>query len=338
MASARPYQSVITVFPECRLPLPERVMAAGQREQVHQSGGSAGRDRDPWEKPMRYSLPFQGFRLAYDRYGTGDPVVLLHGWPGDRTDYDELVPLLQDQADVIVPDLRGFGESDKHVADPEDVYSGMGQASAVIALLNELGVTGAVVAGYDIGSSIAQTIAKTRPDLVRALVVSPPLPGAGKRVLDLQPVKEFWYTSFHQLTLAGELIDGDPVAVRAYLRHFWTHWSGPSYTVDESRLDHLTQVYSAPGAFIASTMWYRTFGNPVTAYSQEEAPDRKDRLSTPIRVLWQEHDPIFPLAWSDRLDDFFTDLRLERLPGVGHFTPLEATEKFAGAIRESLAG
>jgi pimeloyl-ACP methyl ester carboxylesterase len=119
-------------------------------------------------------------------------VVLLHGWPGDRTDYDALVPLLADHADVIVPDLRGFGESDKHVADAEDVYSGVGQASAVIALLKELGVSGAVVAGYDIGSFIAQTTARIRPDLVRALVVSPPLPGAGKRVLDLESVKEFW--------------------------------------------------------------------------------------------------------------------------------------------------
>jgi hypothetical protein len=62
-----------------------------------------------------------GFRLAYDRRGRGPgaPVVLLlHGWPRDRTDYREVVPLVSATADVVVPDPRGFGESAKHPAGP----------------------------------------------------------------------------------------------------------------------------------------------------------------------------------------------------------------------------
>lgn len=286
---------------------------------------------------MHFSAPAQGFRLAYERHGSGVPVVLLHGWPGDHTDYDELAAALASQADVIVPDLRGFGDSGKHPADAQEVYSGRGQAAGVSALLDELGVGKAVMCGYDIGSYIAQTIARDRPDLVSALVVSPPLPGAGARVLELQAVKEFWYTSFHQLRLAEELIDGRPEAVRTYLRHFWEHWPGPGYTVGEDRLDHLTEKYAAPGAFTASIMWYRAEGNPVTQYSGEGEPREPARLTTPTTVLWQEHDPIFPLAWSDRLGEYFTDLRFQQLTGVGHFTPLEATDTFAAAIRERLA-
>jgi pimeloyl-ACP methyl ester carboxylesterase len=106
--------------------------------------------------------------------------------------------------------------------------------------------------------------------------------------------------------------------------------------VDETRIDHLADVYSAPGAFNASVAWYRSSGNPVTAYATEVAPAPADRLKTPTTVLWQETDPIFPIAWSDRLDEFFVNYRLQRLPGVGHFTPLEATETFAAAIREWL--
>ena len=60
------------------------------------------------------SAPVDGFRLAYERAGSGPPVVLLHGWPGDRTDYEAVVPLLAPDFDVVVPDLRGFGASDKH--------------------------------------------------------------------------------------------------------------------------------------------------------------------------------------------------------------------------------
>ena len=286
---------------------------------------------------MQYSAPTDGFRLAYERSGSGAPVVLLHGWPGDHTDWDQLVPGLADHADVLRPDLRGFGQSDKHEADPEEIYSGRGQARAVVALMDELRLKTAVVAGYDVGSFVSQTVATMRPDLVKALVVSPPLPGAGQRVLELEPVKEFWYTSFHQLDLARQLLDGNRDAVRAYLHHFWAHWSGPNYIVDEKRIDHLADVYSAPGAFIASINWYRSSGNPVTAYAAETKPSPGERLATPTTILWQDQDAIFPYRWSDQLDVFFRNYTLERLNGIGHFTPLEATDRFAEAIKQRLA-
>jgi pimeloyl-ACP methyl ester carboxylesterase len=286
---------------------------------------------------MQYSATTDGFRLAYERSGSGAPVVLLHGWPGDHTDWDEIVPRLTDVADVLRPDLRGFGQSDKHEANPEQMYSGRGQARAVVALMGELGFKDVVVAGYDVGSFVSQTIAAMRPDLVKALVVSPPLPGAGPRVLELEPVKEFWYTSFHQLDLAQTLVDGNRDAVRAYLHHFWSHWSGPNYIIDEKRIDHLADVYSAPGAFIASVNWYRSSSNPVTAYAAEIEPSPSERLVTPTTILWQDQDAIFPYRWSDRLDAFFKDYNLERLERVGHFTPLEATSRFAEAIKQRLA-
>ena len=167
-------------------------------------------------------------------------------------------------------------------------------------------------------------------------MVSPPLPGAGTRVLELTPVKEFWYTTFHQQQLSLDVIDGNRAAVRAYLRHFWEHWSGPNYIVDEKRIDHLADVYSPKGAFEASIGWYRTDGNPVTAYAAEKIPAASNRLATPTTVLWQEFDAIFPRAWSDRLDKYFKDYKLELLDGVGHFTVLEATNRFADAIKERL--
>ena len=171
---------------------------------------------------MARSAPVDGFTLAYDRSGAGHPVVLLHGWPGDRTDFEALVPLLEDRAEVVVPDLRGFGGSDKHPAPPAEAYSATAQARSVLGLLDELGLTDPVLAGYDIGSRIAQEAARTAPDRVRALVLSPPLPGAGDRVLTAEAQREFWYQPFHALGLVEELLDGRPEAVRAYLRHFWS--------------------------------------------------------------------------------------------------------------------
>jgi pimeloyl-ACP methyl ester carboxylesterase len=278
---------------------------------------------------MNQSAPVDGFRLAYDREGHGPAVVLLHGWPGDRTDYHAVLPLLSGGADVVAPDLRGFGESDKH---PADQYSAAAQARSVVGLIEELGLVRPVLAGYDIGSRIAQTVAGTRPDLVSALVVAPPLPGVGQRVLGAGPQEQFWYQPFHQLALAEELIDGRPEAVRAYLRHFWNHWSGPDYQVTAAHLDHLVARYGEPGAFVASINWYRSGAGTVARSIAERTPEPADRVPVPITVLWPEYDPLFPVAWSDRIDEFYADAQLRYLDGVGHFVPLEAPREFAAAI------
>ena len=133
-----------------------------------------------------------GFRLAYDRTGSGPPVVALHGWPGSRRDYRELAARLGGEVDLVVPDLRGFGASDRHDAAPE-AYAAAGQAASVLGLIDELALERPVLVGYDVGSRVAQTVARRRPDAVRALVISPPLPGVGDRVLTPDAQREFWY-------------------------------------------------------------------------------------------------------------------------------------------------
>jgi pimeloyl-ACP methyl ester carboxylesterase len=285
---------------------------------------------------VHFSEPTDGFRLAYDRIGQGPPVVLLHGWPGERGDYREVVPRLAG-LEVIVPDLRGFGESDKHLADPAAAYSPAAQARSVVALIEELGLDGLVIAGYDIGSRIAQTVAAGRPDLLHGLVVAPPLPGIGTRILGAAAQREFWYQSFHQLDLAEQLIDGRPGAVRAYLAHFWSHWSGPSFDLSHEALDRVAGLYSAPGAFVASIAWYRAGAGSVARSLAEQAPPPAGRVHVPTTVLWPGHDPLFPAEWSDRLSDFFDQARLRMLPSAGHFSPLEAPDAFAEEIRAAAA-
>ena len=56
----------------------------------------------------------------------------------------------------------------------------------------------------------------------------------------------------------------------------------------------------------------------------------------PTTVLWPEHDPLFPPAWADRLDEFFDDYELHHLPGVGHYVPLEAPQAVADATVRAL--
>jgi pimeloyl-ACP methyl ester carboxylesterase len=285
---------------------------------------------------MPRSAPVDGFRLAYDRHGDGPAAVLLHGWPGDRADWREVVARLGDGYTTVTADLRGFGDSDKPPGDPAR-YGAPGQAASVLGLIDELGLETPVVAGYDVGSRVAQQLARTAPERVRALVLAPPLPGVGERVLAPEAQAEFWYQPFHRLDLAERLIDGDRRAVRVYLEHFWSHWSGPAYTPEPAQLDRLADVYGAPGAFTASINWYRAGSGTVATSLAEREPPRDQRITVPTTVLWPEHDPLFPPAWGDRLDAFFADVTRQDLPGAGHFSPLEAADRFAAAIRAAAA-
>ena len=273
-----------------------------------------------------------GFRLAYDRAGSGPPVVALHGWPGSRRDYREVAARLTDEVDLVVPDLRGFGASERHEAAAE-AYAAGGQAASVLGLIDELGLERPVLVGYDVGSRVAQRVARERPDAVSALVISPPLPGVGDRILSADAQREFWYQPFHRLALSTELIDGRREAVASYLRHFWEHWSGPGWSPPPDELDALVDDYARPGAFAASIGWYRAGAGTLAAALAERAPAPTERLAVPTTVLWPTEDPLFPVAWSDRIDAFFASAQLRVLDGVGHFVPLQAPVEVADAIR-----
>lgn len=286
---------------------------------------------------MPRSAPVDGFSLAYERHGRGPAVVLLHGWPGSRRDYREVVPRLQGGADLVVPDLRGFGESDRHAERPPAAYAAPAQAASVLGLIAELELERPILVGYDVGSRVAQEIAREAPDLVRGLVLSPPLPGIGERILSSRAMSEYWYQSFHQLALAEELMELGTAAVRAYLKHFWSHWSAEGWEQPAEELERLVASYSAPGAFAASIAWYRAGAGAVARSLAETAPAPADRIAAPTLVLWGIEEPLFPLEWADRIDDFFAAAELSALPGIGHFAPLEAPDAVADAVRALLA-
>ncbi|MEE6177847.1 alpha/beta fold hydrolase [Mycobacterium sp. 050134] len=283
---------------------------------------------------MPYSSEHDGFKLYYERSGQGVPVVLIHGNPGDHREYSKVVPQLTPQADVTAIDLRGYGKSDKHLQDPT-AYALSRQVGGVIALLEELGISNAVLGGYDVGSFTAQTIAATRPDLVRSLVIAPPTLGVGRRILEEEAVNAFVHAIFYKSELVEQIIDGKPDAVRAALKENLVNWSAPGSTVVDDLLDQLTENHSAPGAFLAGVLWFRNpEGNPITYYANETTPAREDRFAKPVTILWPDRDPLFPQAWSDTLDDFYADFTLEYLENCGHFSPLEAPDAWSEHLLE----
>lgn len=245
-------------------------------------------------------------------------VVLLHGWPGSTEDFRRVIPLLPEGVRPIVPALRGFGPAfDGEITASES--TALAHAERVIAQLDGP----AIFAGYDIGSRVAQTIARIAPELVHGLVVTPAYPGIGDRRNEPEMQEHFWYQHFHRNGLASTLLDGNPAAVRDYLTFIWSTWTNDPSILDDPEFDALVADYSRPGAFTASIQWY----------TANRIPAAETPTAVPTVMLWPSGDPLFPVRWADRFDEWFTNGRLERVESA-HFLPLEAPAVFAKAISE----
>jgi pimeloyl-ACP methyl ester carboxylesterase len=96
-----------------------------------------------------------GVRIRYEADGQGEPLVLVHGWSCEGRFWRELgyVSALSEAFMVIVPDLRGHGESDK----PRNGdFSDAAFASDIIAVLDDVGVDAAHVCGYSLGGWVVR--------------------------------------------------------------------------------------------------------------------------------------------------------------------------------------
>jgi haloacetate dehalogenase len=109
-------------------------------------------------------------RLSVHRGGAGDPVMLLHGYPQNHMTWAAVAPRLAQSFDVIVPDLRGYGDSD---APPDDAahttYSKRTMARDIVGLMDALGLERAHVIGHDRGARVAYRLALDHPARVARL-------------------------------------------------------------------------------------------------------------------------------------------------------------------------
>ncbi|MEU2358709.1 alpha/beta hydrolase [Streptomyces misionensis] len=182
------------------------------------------------------------------------------------------------------------------------------------------------------GSRITQALAQENAVLLGGLVLTPPLPGGGTRILGPQAQDEFWYQGMHRSRLVEDLLDGNPVAIRAHLAHFWSRWSGTGFAAPD-HLDRIVEEYSQPGAVTASVAYYRAGSGTVAAsLAEQSGEDEVAPIRVPTTILWPGDDPLFPSAWSDLLGEFFTEVLLEPVPAAGHFVPVEGPDVFARAV------
>jgi pimeloyl-ACP methyl ester carboxylesterase len=277
---------------------------------------------------------------AYEENGPpdGDAVMLLHGWPYDPRDFDEVVPLLAAAGcRCIVPYLRGFGPTRFLAA--EILRSGQQAAlgNDLKELLDALHIERAVLAGYDWGGRAACIVAVLWPGRVRGLVT-----GNGYNIQDIAgaavpaaPEQEhrFWYQYYFHGERGRAGLERNR---RDLCKFIWRLWS-PHWPFDEATFERSAASFDNPDFVAVTVHSYRhrfalVAGDPALQPIEARLAARP-RIAVPTIALQGEADGVGTPAVSARQDALFTG-RFERrlLPRVGHNPPHEAPAAFAEAI------
>lgn len=228
-----------------------------------------------------HTATVNGVRLHYVTAGSGDPLILLHGWPQSWREWHHLIPLLAARFTVIAPDMRGFGDSDK----PTSGYDKRTVAQDIRQLGQHLGFSKINLVGHDIGMMVAYEYASAYPSEVQRLaVLEAGLPGLGLEALqDSAKFPHLWHFGFFSAPgVAEALIAGRE---KMFLSHFIRHLAYDSYAVSDDDLDEYADRMSAPGALRAGFEHYRAF--PVDADNNRE--NARAMLPMPVLAIGGDH-------------------------------------------------
>lgn len=255
-----------------------------------------------------------GRLVGYEDRGEGLPVVLIHGYPLNRFIWEAQWNELSKLARVIVPDLRGFGESSMGAG---DVNIGT-YADDIRELLDALGIDErAVIAGLSMGGYVALAYQRRYPNHVAALVLANSKAGP-----DNEAGKEGRNKS---ITLAQE--KGAAAITEAMLPKMLSPQSY-SNTALVDRVRQIMESSSVPGIVAALG-------------AMRDRPDSMPTLlefSAPTLVLTGADDQLIPPSASEEMARAARNGQLVMIPGAGHLSAMEQPDAFNRALVEFLRG
>jgi pimeloyl-ACP methyl ester carboxylesterase len=249
-------------------------------------------------------------KVAYDVFGDGPPVVLVHGTPTRSYMWRKVAPTLAERNSVYVYDLLGFGESERKEGQDLSIAA---QARLLDELVDAWGLERAAVVGHDIGGGVAlrshlvEGTGYSRIALVDAVVVTPWMPEANQhfeahieayRTMPPHLFEAIVAAHFREAT--SPQMDGD--AWEAYL----SQWRG-----EEGKL-----------AFLRKEEGLRE-------RDTAELEPRLGEVDAPMLVVWGEEDAWLDPSQADRLGEAIPNSHVKKIPGVGHFVPEDAPEELA---------
>ena len=268
-------------------------------------------------------LTVRGLRLRVSEAGVGGrPLLLLHGFTGARTDFeDHLAALAELGYHVVAPDQRGHGESDQPTE--EGAYRFDVFADDAVALADALAWDTFALLGHSMGGMIAQRLVLAHPDRVSALV----LMDTGGEALPIDPDLRAAAIELARSGGTGAVADvvatmSGPLDNEGYRRHVE---EDPSYAARGDR-----NLRASSPAMYAAMLAAITDQDPTYDALAET-------VRCPTLVIVGEHDTPFHAA-SDRLVAAIPGAKLSCIPGGGHSPQFEAADAWWTALAGFLVG
>ncbi|MGH6931478.1 MAG: alpha/beta fold hydrolase [Dongiaceae bacterium] len=288
---------------------------------------------------------FEGFKTARIRTagvdihlvhgGDGPPLLLLHGFPQSHVCWHKVVPALAGDFTVVVPDLRGYGDSGKPAGgDDHGAYSKRVMAQDQVEVMAALGFDRFVVAGHDRGARVAHRMALDHPSRVARLAVLDIVP---TRTIYRAVNKGFatdyyhWFFLIQPDGLPERMIGQDP---EYFLRRSLGSWGAQTASFDDAALAEYVRCFRDPAAIHGACEDYRAAAS-IDLVHDESDIDRK--VACPMLVLWGRHgvmERYFDVlaTWRERAGE----VEGEALD-CGHFLPEEAPIETGRALRRFFA-
>jgi pimeloyl-ACP methyl ester carboxylesterase len=233
-----------------------------------------------------------GIQIHYVTGGQGDPVVLLHGYPQSWYEWRQIMPALAKNYTVIVPDLRGFGDSSK----PLTGYDGNTTAEDIYQLVSQLGYSNIFLVAHDVGAQTAYSYAAAHSNNVSKLVLMD-FPFPGFLPPEFGQNGPWWFAFYQTRDIPETLIDGKE---REYLSWFMKGLAYNPSAISEEALDVFAAHAEAPGGLRAQFEHFRAF--PMDAEQNKESA--KSKITMPVLVLGGD---IYPALGGDYPGNFALD-------------------------------
>ncbi|RYC31942.1 alpha/beta hydrolase [Lichenibacterium minor] len=282
--------------------------------------------------------------VACEERGPADgfPVVLLHGFPYDPRCFDGVAPRLARAGHrVIVPYLRGYGDTRFRSADTPRSGQQAALARDLVDLLDALAIPQAALMGFDWGGRAACIVAALWPERVRCLVT-----GDDYNVQDIaasgrpsapEDERRLWYQYYFHAERGRAGLAADRLG---FCRLLWRLWS-PTWAAGPGLFDATAPSFDNPDFVDVVIHSYRHRFGLVAGDPALDDIERRIALQPPIAVptvsLCGADDGVGPAEADDPDADRFTGpYRRHVLAGVGHAIPAEAPDTVADALLDLL--
>lgn len=271
-----------------------------------------------------HRVEIDGMRQHYLLAGSGEPVVLLHGFPETSYAWRKIIPALSENYTVVAPDLRGFGDTDR----PSGGYDKRTVAADVHRLVRHLRLGAINLVSHDVGMMVGYAYACVYPTEVRRLVLmEAALPGLGLEALyDANKYPRMYHLPLFDAPngLAEALITGRE---KMFVSHFMRQQTYDPTGPEEDALEEYARRLAAPGALHASIEYFRA--HKIDAEHNREHAKTK----LPMPVLTVGGTASFGANLEGEIRPLVENLRSVMIDECGHYLAEEKPERIIEELR-----